>query len=188
MNEEQELVLRELSTAVGHLVQEMSPSLIPEVGSNIVYALQRAQKPEDVAAVSGRIVIVKGAVHPVGPVEFGASSHIARVVLTAMRFDPTIRSAANIRYIPEIIDICEDLLLEIRSFDRSREPPGVATMDWGVAFCCQDEEGIPDIIYDTGSMGKEPMIRILAENPGRVATRVYKISERIIDTNPSRIR
>jgi hydroxymethylpyrimidine/phosphomethylpyrimidine kinase len=110
-------------------------------------------------------------------VAFGASDHVATVVLTAMRFDPSIRSAANIRYSPELISVLEDLFLEICSFDRNREPPGVRTMDWGVASCCRN--GVPDIIFDRGAVGKEPMVRILAESPADVAAIIGRISTRI---------
>ena len=57
------------------------------------------------------------------------------------------------------------------------EPPGVQTMDWGVASCCR--EGVPDAIYDRGAVGKEPMIRVLAEDPVMVAHNILKLSNRI---------
>ncbi len=145
------LVISALEDAVGELSRSMDAGLIPEVGSNIAYALPDARDKDDVAAVQGRIVRLFGQPHPVGPVDFGASDHVARIVLTAMKFDPGIRSAANIRYTPEIIRIIEDLLLETCSFDRGNEPPGTRTMDWGVAFCCRS--GVPDVIFDRGAIG-----------------------------------
>jgi len=181
--EEREEVLRVLRTAVEHLAQSLDPVLIPEVGINITYALSGARTKEDVAAVDGRIVRSGGKSHPVGPIIFGASDHVARIVLTVMKFDPEIRSAANIRYSPEIIGILEELFLEICSFDRNKEPPGTKTMDWGVAFCCKS--GVPDIIYDTGAVGKEPMVRILGEDPLDVANTMIKISNRITGDNRS---
>jgi hypothetical protein len=54
---------------------------------------------------------------------FGASSHIARVVLTAMRFDPAIRSAMAVRYSPEILRACRDAGLTEASFDRPTSRP-----------------------------------------------------------------
>lgn len=175
--EEREEVLQVLRAAVEQLTQSLHPVLIPEVGTNITYALTGARTKEDVAAVDGRIVRSGGKSHPVGPVTFGASDHLARIVLTAMKFDPEIRSAANIKYTPEIIGVLDELFLEICSFDRNKEPPGTRTMDWGVAFCCKS--GVPDIIYDTGAVGKEPMVRILGENPLDVANTMIKISNRI---------
>jgi len=174
---EREEVLQRLGDAVRRLLDGMDPRLIPEVGSNIAYALPRARSPEDVAAVEGRIVRMKGRVHPVGPVAFGASDHVARIVLTAMKFDPEVRSAANIRYSPGIVAACEDMFLSVCSFDRAAEPPGVKTMDWGVASCCRD--GVPDVIYDRGALGKEPMVRLLGEEPGVIVNNILKLSARI---------
>lgn len=171
------VVLERLKEAVGLLAEGMAPELIPEVGTNIAYALADARDPGDVAAVMGRIVRLGDRIHPVGGAAFGASDHMARVVLTVMKFDPRVRSAANIRYSPESVSVLEELMLEICSFDRKREPSGVRTMDWGVAFCCRD--GVPDIIYDKGAVGKEPMIRVLGEDPVVVARNILNLSRRI---------
>jgi hydroxymethylpyrimidine/phosphomethylpyrimidine kinase len=50
-------------------------------------------------------------------------------------------------------------------------------MDWGVAFCCKN--GVPDIIFDRGAVGKEPMVRILAEKPADVVAIIGRISTRV---------
>ncbi|MCU0631704.1 MAG: phosphomethylpyrimidine kinase [Methanolinea sp.] len=176
-DEVREGVLRELQEGVRKLSLSMDARLIPEVGSNIAYALPGARGPEQVAAVEGRMVRLGRTVHPVGPVIFGASDHVARIVLTAMRFDPLVRCAANIRYSAESVRTLEEMLFEVCSFDRSAEPPGVKTMDWGVASCCK--EGVPDVIFDLGAVGKEPMIRLLGENPDAVVKNILKVSARM---------
>jgi len=175
---DRERVLHELGDAVKRIKEHANPALVPEVGMNIAYALPGARIPGDVAAVMGRIVRMGGRIHPVGDIAFGASDHVARIVLTAMKFNPEMRSAANVRFSEDYIGIMDDELLEIRSFDRTKEPPGVNTMDWGVASCCKN--GVPDVIFDRGAMGKEPMIRILGEDPYTVSQNILKLSRRII--------
>jgi predicted fused transcriptional regulator/phosphomethylpyrimidine kinase len=174
--QERREVLDQLSYAVEELKRYLDTRLIPEVGTNIVYALPNATRPEEVAAVAGRIVRLNRVPHPVGPLEFGASDHMARAVLTAMRYDPEIRSVTNIRFHEAILSILDDLMLDVCTFDRSREPPGIKTMDWGVASCCKD--GVPDVIYDRGAWGKEAMIRIFGEDPGQVVRTLLAISKR----------
>jgi hydroxymethylpyrimidine/phosphomethylpyrimidine kinase len=49
-------------------------------------------------------------------------------------------------------------------------------MDWGVAFCCRS--GVPDVIFDRGAVGKEPMVRILAQDPAEVVAIISRISNR----------
>lgn len=176
-DQERAEVLQRLDSAVSLLAGAMSPDLIPETGGNIVYALRGARDSDDVAAVGGRIRRQGGRPHPAGAVSFGADEDVARIVLTAMRFDPAIRSAGTIRYDPGTIRICEDLFFEICQFDRRQEPPGIRTMEWGVASCCK--EGIPDVIYDRGAEEKEAMIRILGENPLVVANNIMKVSNRL---------
>ncbi|MDN7012671.1 phosphomethylpyrimidine kinase [Methanoculleus sp. FWC-SCC3] len=178
MMQERGKVIDRVEEAVALLVERMDARLIPEVGMNIVYALPDARSKEDVAGVLGRIVRLGEAVHPVGEIAFGASDHVARIVITAMRFDPRIRSAANIRFSEAILPELDNLLFEVCSFDRENEPVGVQTMDWGVASCCK--EGVPDVIYDRGAVGKEPMIRVLGEDPVTVAQNILKLSNRII--------
>ncbi|MBT8507704.1 phosphomethylpyrimidine kinase [Methanomicrobiaceae archaeon CYW5] len=179
--EERAAVLHDLENAVRTICSSMDVSLVPEVGLNIVFALPNATDSADVAGVEGRIVRLRGHPHAVGEVAFGASSHVARVVLTALRHDPEIRSAANIRFSEGAVAIAEDMKFDICSFDRTSEPPGTRTMDWGVEQCCTDE--VPDVIYDRGAVGKEPMIRILGEDPEVVVHNILMLSQRIIDTN-----
>lgn len=175
MSEEERQVVKErLTEAVRELSEHMDPYLIPEVGTNIVFAIPRAREIIDVAGIEGRIIRIKNTIHPVGGIEFGASDHMARAVLTVMKYDPSIRSVANIRYSETILDIMHEILLEICEFNRAKEPPGLQTMDWGVASCCED--GVPDVIFDRGAQGKEAMIRIFGEDPVAVARVIARIS------------
>jgi len=36
---------------------------------------------------------------------------------------------------------------------------------------------VPDVIYDRGEVGKEPMVRIIGKNPGEVVRKVLKIKK-----------
>ena len=166
-----------LELAVKILAEEMSPSLVPGGGSNIGYALRGARTTMDVAGVRGGIVITGSRVQPAGGLTFGSAEGVARVVLTAMRTDPAIRSAAVIHCCPAILAILEELLLEVCEFDRAREPPGVSTMDWGVASCCR--EGVPDVIFDRGAPGREPLVRILGDEPVSIAQTIVAVSHRL---------
>ena len=55
--------------------------LIPEVRVNLAYALPGAAVPADVAAIEGRITAVRGLPYVSGLPEFGASDHMARLIL-----------------------------------------------------------------------------------------------------------
>ncbi len=123
----------------------------------------------------------------VGCPSFGASRHVANIVLTAMRFDPEMRSAMNIKYNKEWIPILDASPLEVASFSRAQEPPEVkeregSTLEWGVKEVCSALGRVPDIIYDEGDVGKEPMIRVLGKNALNVVEKVRMILDMVSGT------
>lgn len=171
-------VLKDVRNAVSLLEKcDEFSKLIPEVGSNIGMAIKGATSIKDVAAVRGRIVRIDGA-RAVGEVDFGASSHVARFILATMQFDEKMRGGMNIKYSPSILSRCKRLKLSIASFDRKEEPKGVDTMEWGISTAIKEFGSVPDIIYDLGSVGKEPMIRVLGCSATDVAQKVVKIAKR----------
>ena len=168
--------------AVELIENNMPAELIPEVGCNIAMAISNASSLPDVAAVSGRIVKLKGVAHAVGCAAFGASSHVARIVLTAMQFNSSMRAAMNIRYSEAALSACEKLGLSIATFSREDEPEGVSTMEWGVSEAIKSAGMVPDVIYDIGAVGKEAMIRLLGKDAKEVAGRAVEIGARMIDS------
>lgn len=148
--------------------------LIPEVGINFVYSLPEPKSYKDVAALNGRIIKVAGRASATGCIEFGASKHVAGVVLAANRLSPDIMAGMNIKFNPEILEACRKAGLNLSTFDRSREPGDVSTMEWGTAQAMKGREK-PDIIYDEGGIGKEAMVRILGSSPEDVMGKVSAI-------------
>jgi len=151
-------------------------NLIPEVGTNIGMAIEGAESEHDVAAVDGRIVLTREGMHA-GCVDFGVSNHVARMILAMMKQDKEKRSAINIRYSAKIIEACKELGMKISSFEREKEPTDVKTMDWGVREA--SVEFYPDVIYDLGAVGKEPMVRVFDNTAVKVVERVKKIMENL---------
>jgi len=179
-------VLREVSSAARRLGEMEVGHLVPEVRSNLGYALHYARDTGDVAAIEGRITDVSGRMVACSCADFGVSSHVARIILTVMCHDPKFRAAMNIRYSPDIVSACEGAGLEVASFDRSSEPQRVkgkegSSLGWGVTQVIERLGRVPDIIYDLGEIGKEPMVRVLGRNPGDIVRKVGVIS-REIDT------
>lgn len=149
-------------------------SLIPEVGTNIVYALPDAGGVEDVAGVVGRVRNAMGKPKSLGEVKFGASSHLARAVLRMMEFDRSKRAAVNVKLTEANLEGCRKLGLRISHYDRGEEPAHVkkkegATIPWGVESAVRRAKGIPDAVYHTGEVGKEPSL-ILFGSSARAVT------------------
>uniref|UniRef100_A0A7C3UZR5 hydroxymethylpyrimidine kinase n=1 Tax=Desulfobacca acetoxidans TaxID=60893 RepID=A0A7C3UZR5_9BACT len=176
-------VLEELQTAAARLIREDISPLIPEVMSNLGYALPYAEGPEHVAAFPGRIIKTPWGVMTPSPPDFGASRHVAALILTAAERFPNLRSAMNIKYVEGIADLAPLLHLRYASFDRVQEPPEVkaregGTLAWGLAWIMerlQPWEQPPDLIGDRGEVGKEAMLRILGESPMQVAEKALAL-------------
>jgi predicted fused transcriptional regulator/phosphomethylpyrimidine kinase len=89
-----------------------------------------------------------------------------------------VRCAMNIRYSEENLEKCKKVDFTIGSFDRTKEPiKKISTMEWGTKETITRLNYIPDIIYDIGGIGKEPMIRILGRNPKEVVDKAYILSK-----------
>lgn len=147
---------------------ENSWKLIPQVGCNIAMALPGAKSLPEVAGLTGRMVRDRKKVTPVGRVDFKGTSHVGRVVLTAMKFEKEKRAAMNIRFSEEILEACENLNLKIATFDREKQPEDTKTMEWGTKEAIKNFGQVPQVIYDRGAKGKEAMIRILGKDVGEV--------------------
>jgi hydroxymethylpyrimidine/phosphomethylpyrimidine kinase len=150
----------------------LPPELVPEVGMNLAYALPYPQGYQEVCGVEGRIVKVGERVRRVGEVRFGGSRHIARVIMSALTADPEMRCAMNIRFSEERVVELRTMGLSVGSFDRSNEPDMVSSMEWGTAEAIKGSGHVPDVIFDRGGRGKEPMIRVLGRDPEEVLRKI----------------
>jgi hydroxymethylpyrimidine/phosphomethylpyrimidine kinase len=173
-------MLRELEDAAARLEHMMDSALLPEVGTNMGYAVLGALGPDEVAAFEGRIVRCGTKAKRVGCARFGASKHVARIVIAVSSRDPEARCALNIKYTEDNLALCRKAKLSVTSFDRAKEPKGVSSMTWGVLDAIDRRGSVPDIIFDKGGMGKEPMIRLLGRSPQEV---LFKL-ERIVAGRP----
>ena len=137
-------------------------TLIPAVGSNLVQALPDGDGIDDVAAVPGRILDVKGrATIPAEP-EFGVSEHVASVVLAARAADSPARAALNVRYSESVVESLEAAGHTAVEFDAERAiEPAIAD-----ALAADPEV---DVVYQTGGMGVEPVVYLLGPDAVTVA-------------------
>jgi hydroxymethylpyrimidine/phosphomethylpyrimidine kinase len=184
VNAQRYAVLKRVEEAVELLLAHAREILpyAPEVGINVVMALPPpyAERASDVAGVRGRIVKFGDGLKAVGPVAFGASSHLARLVLEAIKLDPRARAAVNVAYRPELVERAEKVGFKVAFVDRALEPESVkrvegASMGWIVREAFKAVGGTPDVIYDRGDVGKEAMIRVLATDTVEAVEKLLKI-------------
>jgi hydroxymethylpyrimidine/phosphomethylpyrimidine kinase len=173
--EDRYLVWKKLDLALEDLKSILPADLVPEVGINIGYALPFATDSHDVAALKGRIVRVGQTFDTPAHIDFGSSKHISRIILSAMRYDHKSRSAMNLRFSTGLVETFSNKGYVVAEFKRSEEPEEVSTMEWGTEKAIQDLGRVPDVIFDRGSVGKEPMVRLLGESPSQVLDKLRTV-------------
>lgn len=158
--------------------------LTPEVGMNIAMTLLNPETLEDICGIEGRLKPIRGFLRASGHVKFGGSEHLGNLLLEVNKVWPTIRACINIRYSDEALNAIKSLGLRASSFDRRKEPPNIKavegqSMKWGAREALRGLKEPPDVIYDLGDVGKEPMIRILGENAVDVVRKAVKIAGKV---------
>ena len=136
-------------------------TLIPAVGSNLAQVLPEGEGIDDVAAVPGRILDVKGrGTIPADP-EFGVSEHVASVLLAARGAGSPARAALNVRYGESVVAALEAAGHTAVEFDA--EAPVESAIGDALA------DGETDVIYQTGALGVEPVVYLLGPDAVTVA-------------------
>ena len=144
-------------------------ALVPAVGSNLVEALPDATTIDDVAAVPGRILDVKGRATVPGDPEFGVSEHVASVLLAARAAGSPARAALNVRYDEALV---EDLAAAGRTpVEFDAEAPLETAVEAAVADAPE-----ADVLYQTGAMGIEPVCYVLGADAGAVVETVRDVN------------
>jgi hydroxymethylpyrimidine/phosphomethylpyrimidine kinase len=187
MSEERDKILGNLVRAV-HVLEgaEELASLMPEVRINIVYALEDASEPEDVGAIDGRISTFRGNPKAVGYPRFGASDHMARLLIEVRKYDKRYRAGINFAWTSRISLFLEKYAREkgwkFGKIDRTKEPEEVAQIDgrsmpWKIRqLTGNDEAIIPKLFYESEGWGKEPLFVLLGEDAVQVAREAVEMA------------
>jgi|Deesub1362A_J573_1020465.scaffolds.fasta_scaffold00104_34 hydrogenase maturation factor/predicted fused transcriptional regulator/phosphomethylpyrimidine kinase len=161
-------------------------SIIPEVRTNLVYAKPDPQRPEDVLGIDGRITVINGMPYAAGRPKFGASSHMARLIIELSKIDPSIRAGINFASNPHLVkwlkEHCRNKGWTFSVIDRTKEPDEIkekegASMPWKVKEAIKAAgDKVPKVFYETGAVGKEDVAVIVGRDPIEVAKEVCEIA------------
>ncbi|MCL7399388.1 MAG: phosphomethylpyrimidine kinase [Thaumarchaeota archaeon] len=185
--QEKDVILGNLVRAVQILESsEYFGLLMPEVRVNLVYSMENATSPKDVAGIDGRITLVSGRVKAAGYPKFGASDHMARLIIEVRKYDRRYRAGINFAWTPEIStfleEYCKKMGWDYAGIDRSLEPKEFSSvegmsMPWKIKTLMEMCGGkVPKIFYEGPGLGKEPLTVLLGKDAVEVATDVVEIS------------
>ena len=169
-----EKVMGNLLLAVNRLQKCREFSLLmPEVRVNVVYAMHGAKINKDVAAINGRITVVNGYPHASGTLKWGASDHMARLILEVRKYNPLINAGINFKCDKRIIAVVKRYARERKLpygwIDRTKEPPEASEIDgmsipWKVKYLVEQGGRVPVLFYEGDGWGKEPLFFALGED------------------------
>ncbi len=161
-------LLRRLEWATGRLDLSRIANYMPAVGMNIATCNNGATSSQDVAAYPGRMTLVDKTLRRHETPEYGASNHLAKVLLQARTVDEEKTAILNIR--PPTLDGMVDQG-DINYISDE--------LDYKLAFAPKGElettSGRIDIILDEGAFGWEPSLYILAPNAMDLIDRTHAI-------------
>lgn len=163
--DERAAAIREVQEAVK--VVEASREFVtvmPEVSVNIVCVTAGSESLNDVAAVPGRIVKVKDSARAVLAPEFGASRHLASVLLEVRRKRKDVKAAINLKYDARMAKALKASGLRVlelvsRPIGREGDPTIVALKSMMVR-----RGDAYDAIVDPGGRTTEPNVYLFAKS------------------------
>lgn len=145
--------------------------IVPEVGSNIVYAPFKPKDYSDVIGLSGRIVRAGTSVKIAGEPMYGGSRHLSRTLIIASKYNDNVRIAMNIAKIDDIRELESKYRVvysgphvSIDSFWRSIEEKLVEK---------------PDILIDHGGYGLEPITYIYVDRFEKLESILKEVIEAV---------
>jgi hydroxymethylpyrimidine kinase/phosphomethylpyrimidine kinase len=173
-----------VESVVSDLLAADASPLIPEVGMNVACVPPFAERPDEAAAIEGRITRVENGIRPNRGARVGASSHVAQFLLAVREMDASIRCGANCRYGEAVADALATLDWTVAEFDREEQPEAVeaadrSTMAWGVRQAFESVGETPAAVVDEGAIGKEPMCRVLAPDAETLSARLLTLLEAV---------
>jgi len=146
--------------------------LVPEVGMNIVYAPKPPSDTTDIIGLPGRIIRKGDRAVAIGEPMYGASRHLAKVLILMTRTRPEVKVASNIKYDERILELLGKKGLKIVLTG----PHSSRSNFWSSIE--QAVKNRPDAIADSGGMGLEPVIYLFTDSLDEMLSLIDYIATR----------
>ncbi len=161
-------VLSELEASKGF------SSLIPQVGTNMVYAKQDASSTDEVAGLSGRVVLSRGTPKVCGEVLYGGSKHMASVILEVSKLNPHMRAAVNIRGGEDVVKALREMNISLQVL-----PPEATGDACPVTTDIRESKKLHKAYYHPGAFGVEPSTTLIGEMPKQLLNTIVELARRV---------
>ena len=162
-------LLKRLEWAVSRIDPQRIKNWIPAVGSNIASCLEEASDLEDVAAFPGKISVINNKIRHFDTPSFGASSHLASVLLNTKKIDDNANTLIN------IAAPMNEKGVNMDTIDSFIEELGwsMARIENGNILNTESTHRI-DCLLDEGGFAWEPGLYITAHNPLELVDKCHR--------------
>ncbi len=148
--------------------------LVPGVLMNIAEAIPNPRDPSDVAAVPGRIDRVDGKVKAWNPPTYGASGHLAMILIGISRSDPSTRAVASVRWGSDVEEAIKSLGWSMVKTSGSMKPTEEEVINRVVSAYVANR---PKVVVDAGGYGVEPITYVFGGNAVEVALNIVSLAK-----------
>ncbi len=151
--------------------------VMPQVSVNVAYAYGEATSVDDVVAMPGRIVKAHGKARAFMRPEFGASTHLAKVLLEVRSRMKSFNAAINLKYDRQVEKILRRTKLRILRiggvYPRGVDDPVVESLRQKI----RESREKFDAMVDAGGSGLEPNLYLFATDAVEVASLAIKVAK-----------
>ena len=150
--------------------------LVPGVLMNIAEAIPNPKDPTDVAAVPGRIDKVEGRVKAWNPPTYGASGHLAMILIGISHSDPSTRAVASVKWGNDVEEAIKSLGWSMVKTSGSMKPSEEEIISRVVSAYVASK---PRVVVDTGGYGVEPITYVFGSNAVEVALSIVSLAKEV---------
>ncbi|SRR5579875_989320 len=173
---ERQKMIKEIKEAVEMLIATKEfYFLIPEVFTNLAYALPKPESIKDVLSFPGRIIKFKNEARVISDPEFGASRHIAGMLLEANKVEPSIRACLCIKYDKKILRLLKEKGIKFAFNYTKKESARDQVIEAFKEFLSEND--LPDVLIDEGGQNLEPVCYIFGQKPKDVVKLAIELSK-----------
>jgi len=159
--------------------------IMPEVLLNICKCLPEPKTIDDIAAFPGRITKIRGKARALLPPEFGASKHMAQILLTINACSPSFNSTINIVNNDKVLRIMENLAIKYYTYPNNdfvklfKEKKTKKAQKELEELIEPVKVGGIFAILNSGGIGIEPITYLFSNSLQTLIETTFKIAERL---------
>ncbi|WP_246983809.1 bifunctional hydroxymethylpyrimidine kinase/phosphomethylpyrimidine kinase [Halorientalis marina] len=149
--------------------------LVPDCGATVVGATRYAERPDEVAAVEGKISRTRTGIRSNRGVRFGVSDGAATVLLAAREADADLRYAFTCRYDADVAAALETVGGSVVELDRSADAHAWPPTESAVRDAVTGAEGMLAALVDPGAQGVPPRTVLFGTDAERLSDRALEL-------------